>query len=306
MYRITLPMIVIALSQGRDADAEVRLRWKFAENTKATTTVKAKTHQILTVDGQEVETRNEETIVVQTKSGKRAKDGTIRITGQATSLKVNLTLPGGVELKYDSSKKVEPQGTAADFLLELFAAIPKVASTTVYDKSNRVVSVEVDKKPFEALPDNAKTLIKGRFDPDYLKTVSNSQLDRIPAKPINKGDTWSVSLTARVGGGQTLTIASTYRYEGVVQIGGRSLDRISFVTKGVKLTHNAPDSPIKVTASDLKVAKSSGALLFDRKIGQVVSEINKMHIKGKLTLNAAGKKVPAKLDLKIEKEMSLK
>ena len=306
MCRTALTGVVAVLALTATANAQVKLRWKFAENSKATTTVTAKTHQLLTINEQEIETKNEETVVVKTTAGKRQKDGTIRLTGKVESLKVNLTLPGGVALNYDSAKPAEPQGTAADFLLDVFAVIPKVVSTTVVGKDNRVVSVDVDRKPLKDLADNAKAILKGRFDADYLKTTANKQLDRIPSKAVKQGDTWSLTLTVRLGAGQTLTFKTTYKYEGTVKKDGTTLDKISSTVAEVQYAQGETDSPVKVTGSKLKVESSNGTLLFDRKLGQIVSDNDKLRVKGEMTLDANGKKIPAKLDLTIEKKTTLR
>jgi hypothetical protein len=306
MYGTPLPAVLAILAFTSSADAQVELRWKYPENSKTTTTVTSKTQQLLTINKQEIETKSEETVVVSTTSGKRDKDGKLRRTGKVESLKASLSLPGGVELNYESGKKTEPPGTAADFLLDVFAAIPKVVTTVVHGKDGRVVAVEVDTKPLKDLPDNAKEILKGRFDPDYLKTAGNKQLDRIPSKPLKKGDTWSLTQEARIGGGQTLTFKMTYKYEGTVEKGGVTLDRISFKATEVKYDQAKTDSPLKATDSKLKVESSNGTLLFDRKRGMITSETDKLHITGDMTFEADGKELPAKLDLTMEKSMTQK
>ena len=50
----------------------------------------------------------------------------------------------------------------------------------------------------------------------------------------------------------------------------------------------------------------TGALLFDRKKGQITAETDELHVKGDMTFEVNGKELPAKLDLKIEKTSTVK
>ncbi|MBT4866274.1 MAG: hypothetical protein HON53_14315 [Planctomycetaceae bacterium] len=301
MYRAILTTAAIVWGMSATAEAQVKLQLKFPNDAKTTSTVTSKTHQMLKIAGMDVETKAEETVSTTTTNGKRKADGTIQLTSKVDSVKSKLTLPGGVDLEFDSTKPSEPAGTAFDFLLEVYAVIPKVVSTTVLNKDNRVTSVKVDEKPLEDLSDMAKTILKGRFDGDYLKEVVNKQMDRIPKTAVKKGDSWQVELTANLGGGQTLAFKTTYTYEGTIEKDGKTLDKITSKVTEVKYAQDDPDAPAKVTASELKVESSSGTLLFDRKLGRTVSDTDKFHVTGTMTLDINGMEFPTELDLTIEK-----
>jgi hypothetical protein len=306
MYRAILTAAAIVWGMSATAEAQVKLQLKFPDNAKITGTVTTRTHQILSLAGMDIETKSDETVSTITTSGKRKADGTIQLTSKVDAVKSKLTLPGGVELEFDSTTPNEPAGTAFDFLLEICAVIPKIVSTSVLDKDNRVVSVKVDEKPLEDLSDMAKAVLKGRFDSDYLKEIANKQMDRLPTSAVEKGDSWQVSLTARLGGDQTLTFNTTYTYEGTIGKDGKTLDKITSKVTEVKYAQDDPDAPAQVTASKLKVESSSGTLLFDRKTGRTVSDNEKFRVTGTMTLDINGQEFPAKLDLTIEKKATEK
>ena len=140
MYRAMLTAAAIVWGMSATAEAQVKLQLKFPDGAKTTGTITTKTHQILKRAGMEIETKANETISTTTTNGKRNADGTIQLTSTVDAIKSKLTLPGGVELEFDSAKPSEPAGTVFDFLLEIYTAIPKIVSTTVLDKDNRVVS----------------------------------------------------------------------------------------------------------------------------------------------------------------------
>ncbi len=99
--------------------------------------------------------------------------------------------------------------------------------------------------------------------------------------------------------GQTLTFTTEYTYQGPIEEGGKQLDKISAKTKKVVYAADA-DSPLKVVMSDLKVAESSGTLLFDRQIGQVVRSSGKVQVKGDLKLEINAMEFAGALDLTLE------
>jgi hypothetical protein len=301
MYRAILTAAAIVWGMSATAEAQVKLQLKFADNAKISETVTTRTHQILSLAGMDIETKADETVSTTTTCGKRQADGTIQLTSKVDAITSKLTLPGGVELEFDSAATNEPAGTAFDFLLEVYAVIPKITSSSVLDKDNRVVSVEVDKKPLEDLSDMAKAVLKGRFDSDYLQEIANKQMDRLPTSAVEKGDSWQVSLTARLGGGQSLTFNTTYTYEGTIEKDGKTLDKITSKVTEVKYAQDDPNAAAQVSASKLKVESSSGTILFDRKTGRVVSDNEKLHVIGTMTLDINGMEFPAKLDLTIEK-----
>ena len=58
--------------------------------------------------------------------------------------------------------------------------------------------------------------------------------------------------------------------------------------------------PLKVKESELKPAKSSLGIFFDRKLGRFVEVKSLIQIKGDMTFEANGMELPSKLDLTME------
>src|SRR5207253_697048 len=99
----------------------------------------------------------------------------------------------------------------------------------------------------------------------------NQELARFPDKPVKPGDTWERTSEANIGGGQTLTFQTRYKYDGTIERNGKTLDRISSVSTEVSyaMDQNA-QSPLKITGSELKITSSDGLILFDRERGVTV------------------------------------
>jgi hypothetical protein len=66
------------------------------------------------------------------------------------------------------------------------------------------------------------------------------------------------------------------------------------------------DSTIKLTDSDLKVANSTGKILFDRQLGTIVRHQVMIHVTGTITFVGPNGDVPAELDLTMETDTTRK
>ena len=98
-----------------------------------------------------------------------------------------------------------------------------------------------------------------------------------------------------------MTFRINFKYEGIVEKDNVKLDLITGKITDVAYNMKGnPNSSLKVKNSELKAAKSSLELFFDRKQGQFVRTSSLVHIKGDMTFEANGMELPGKLDLMIE------
>lgn len=296
MLRHFLLATVLVYLVTCSANAQVQLRWKLDDGMKTTTTKTAKVAQILTLAGQEIETKSAQTSTSVATAGERDDDGNITVEVKIASLKSEMVLPGGVELKFDSEKETEPQGTAFDKLLDIFEAMSKNQWTMTFDKDGKVTEAKGSNKVLEQLDADLQKVVESQLDPEYIAETVNAVRDVIPSKPVRKGDVWTRSLTARLEAGQYLKFKTTYEYQGIVEQDDRTLDKITAAMTDVEYG-TADDAPIKVTKSDLKIDSSNGTVLFDRERGLIVANQIKTRIKGDLTLNINGTELGGKLDL---------
>lgn len=300
MLRSVMLSVVVVGCLVTVATAQVKMRTKIADGAHWTTTQEMKLQQTLNVAGMDVETKVEQKVVSTSTAGKRGADGSIEVVNKIDSMTASFTLPGGVELEFDSAKKVEPQGTAADFLLDVMQAVSQVETTLVLDKDNRVTSVKLKREEVDKLDDTGKNLLKGQLDEKYLAEVINQEFGQLPEKAVHPGDTWKRTRTARLGGGQAFTLKTTYKYEGSEKRNGRTLQKISYQVTEVVYEQDADAAGPKVTSSDLKSNDSAGMLLFDPAAGRIVDNHQKLHITGSMTLEIGGKEISAKVDLTME------
>ncbi len=300
----------IMLFGSRSSQAQVKLEYKFPEGQKLTYKTTSKTSQVLTLMGSGIETESKETVVNSSAVGKRRADSTVPVDEKVESLNVELSLPGGMMISYDSK---DPHGKIDNpqlaFLVEVYKLVSQLAYTVVLDSQNKVKAVEGTEKLLEkanALDEMAKQSIRSRLDAQRLKAQFEQSHANLPEVLARPGEPWERTEKLELGAGQTLTFHKKYEYTGNEKRGNDTLEKINVKTTEVSYKMDANSaSPLKVTKSDLKVESSAGTILFNREGGHVVSAKGKIHIKGLMTFTTAGQEIPGELDLTIETETEL-
>src|ERR1017187_5727111 len=140
----------LALFWAQTAQAQVKLEYKFPEGKALKYKTTSKTSQVLTLAGQEIETQSNQTLTVSSKVGKKRDDSSIPVEQKIESLRVELSLPGGINVNYDSSDpgaKIDNPNLA--FLGEVFKLTGEIGYTIVLDNQNKVKAIEGTEKLLE-------------------------------------------------------------------------------------------------------------------------------------------------------------
>lgn len=278
--------------------AQATLQRKYVEGSTSSKSVDVQVKQTMSIQGMNLETTSQQNSVVRSTVGQRAANGELRISSKVETYQTRLKAPVVGEVVFDS---VNPEKATDSPLTQVFKAAAQASWTTVLDSENQVVAVEGKDKAFEVLDEQLSGFVKGQNDPAYLKSSAQLELDRIPKKPLKVGDSWQQAEPLRLDSSQTLTFTKKYTYRGRVEHEGRKVHQIDVVAVEVKLTIDG-NGPImlKLVKSDLKPGESSGKLLFDDQLGDIVSDVQSHQVKGSLTLGIAGQELPAELDLTLE------
>lgn len=299
-------MLALLASLPTNASAQVTLKYKFPDGRKSISVTEIKTSQTLTLAGNELISGSEQTLTVTATNGQRAADGTLSVNSKIEAVDASVTLPGGVEIEFDSAKPdADPPGTQFDFLLDVFKATAKSTWESELNKDNRIVAIKGRDAAFADLPENIRDAMKAQLDPEYLVAASNDELAKLPSEPVSPGDSWERTNKIRLDSGQRLAFTIKYTYEGSVQQDGKALEKIT--SEATKVEYSVEgESPLKVLESDLKVAASDGEILFDPAYGQFVSQRGKIQIKGSLKLEVMGMEFPGQLELTMENTLKMK
>ena len=300
----------LAMVFPQAAWAQVKLEYKYPEGQKLSYKTTTKMHQVLTINGQEVPTDVDQTVVASQTVGKRRGDASVPVTSKVESLRAELSLPGGINLTFDSkdpNAKIENEQLA--FLGDVFKLASEIAYTVVLDAQNKVKAVEGTEKLLEKadkLNPQARDAIRSRVETDKIKKQFEQSHRNLPDVLARTGEPWERDETMDIGGGQTLSFRRKYEYAGTEKKGDKTLDKITSKALEVKYSMD-PDapSPLKVTKSDLKVESSEGTILFDREAGCVVEAGGKTRIKGSMTFSIMGQELPGELDLTFDTKEEL-
>jgi hypothetical protein len=301
--------LVVVLAQA--AQAQVKLQFKFPENAEATYVDSVHVDQTLTINGMDVPTKSDQSSRTRQAAGAKRPDGSVPVTYTVEAAKLQLEAPG-VSLTVDSDDKGEPPAGELPQLKvvrDIFRALVGASYTIVFDKDGKVAAVEGAEKAIPKADDlapEAAAALRERFAAERLKSEAVEQFGIFPDVLLRQGEPWDRSETMDLGGGQTLTFQKQYEYQGTVEKGGRTLDKIGVKASEVSYRMEPnPNNPVSVENSALKMESSDGTILFDRQAGQVVESNLKLHIVGELTLVIMGNNLPSQLDLTLESTSAL-
>lgn len=296
---VTWCCLFAALGSGT-VSAQVKLEYKFPDGAQSRNFTEVKLNQTLILNGQEIKTNVDQTLNVDYVNGQRAADGTIQVEQTLKEMQVTLSLPGGLQLTFDSNRPdAPPPGTPVDFLLDSYKALVGSRWKTTYNQANQPTAITGSQDVLDKADDRTKAALANRLDDAYLLESEIYDHGRIPSRPVAVGDTWELTRTMRLDAGQALKFQVTYEYQGTEERAGRTLHRIGVRYTGVEYSVSG-ESPFKLTKSNLKVASTEGAILFDNELGQIVESREKVQIQGDLGLEVNSVELSGTLDLTLE------
>ena len=299
MWNRFLLALALFASLATSASSQVRLEQKIREGANHTHSISSNVDQTLTLAGMDVDTKVETSAKTKVTVGKRESSGALRVQQKVESLQITMNTQGQ-QYSFDSANPDNKGTSILEMLRDVHKAMIKNVSTVVFDKNNRVEAVEIDKDLVGSLPPEVQALVKSQLDPEYLKKTANQELDRLPADPVNKGDTWVRTENSNFGAGQIMTFQTEYTYQGTVEKDGRTLDKITSKILSVMFALEDSPLPFKLKGSDLKATESEGIILFDRAEGHIVESVSNNRITGDIGFTINDMDLPSKLDLKLK------
>lgn len=293
--------VILLLGLAPNRVEKVKLEFKHKEGSSTTVESSSKTHQILSIMGADLETNSENKTKITNSVGKRGADGRLPIVQKVEAINVQLSLPMGVNISFDSANpNVQSDNPMIQVMLESIKARVGSSHTIVLDKNNKVVAIEGAEKILENASPAAAEALKAEIKPDQMKKAAEQINNILPSEPVGEGDSWTRILETGIGGGQTLTFEMKFEYLGTVEKDGKKLDKISTTATSVTYAMDNPNSPVKITQIALKIDSSKGTILFDRAKGMVAETSSVVRIVGDMTLSVNGMDLSSKLDLTIE------
>ncbi len=281
------------------ASAQVTLELKYPEGTKHLVHTEGMSNQKMTLAGMAIDTKSTSFGIATTTIGKRDADGLLKLEEKVESLQVELSLPGGLSLRFDSTNP----GKKAD-IPQLEPVLDSCRSqclpvTVELDAKNKIQSANLPEGEYEKLPES----VREAFTTEVLKKGLERSLACLPDEPVKKGDRWERSTELHLGEGQVMSFRTKFEYAGTLEQDGKTLDKIT--GKVFEVNYSAKANPAyQITKSDFKVIDSDGTYLFDREQGAVVLRSSKVQIGGTLTMVINGMELPGEVDLTMEEKVT--
>ena len=226
---IALPCL--ALCWAQTARAQVKLEYKFPEGKKLK--YKTTVEDDSSIDSGGAGDRDPGRIRPWSSSsrvGKRRDDSTLPIEQKVESLRVELSLPGGINLNFDSSEpnaKIDNPQLA--FLGEVFKLAAEIGYTVVLDDQNKVKAIEGTEKLLEKAeklePSGAGMRSAAASSPTRSRSAFEQEHRHLPDVLARPGESWERTEILDVGSGQTLTFRKKYEYAGTEKRGTRRSTR---------------------------------------------------------------------------------
>ena len=298
-----VPLILIIISGS--LSAQVDLKFKFSDGEKQALEYRSTAHQILTLAGMDIETKSYTSMGIDLQYGMRDKKGRQQVTQQASSLFTDLSLPGGIQVTFDSAN---PQLThdipQIQALMELWDARSRSEFVFMLDADNKAIEVTGSEALSSKLSPMAADIIRADIEPTRMLENFNRKHAILPDTSVKTGDLWTRKQVMALGSGQYLSIDVQYEYRFDTVRDGITLKNIGMSELSVDFIHDAPPSePLRIVGSALEVEPLGGTILFDANRGVLVESSSKMRITGALSLTANGQPLSGKLDLTMESQV---
>jgi hypothetical protein len=297
--RFLASLVLIGQFAGSAAFAQVNLssQQNVKDGDEFRSQAEIKVEQKLTIAGMPIETKSEQ-FLIQVEKITATPDGKVGSTRKTETLQLNLEIPGESKFSFDSGNAAPP-ATTNELLKSIgsfLGLLSKAELLTAYDADGKVDRVKWSDNSLDAVPAS----FKKEVDPETLKKAANQDLDRLPNKTVNKGDSWTRTEEKTMGGGQKMTFEMKYTYEGPATVNGKNLEKIGVKTTGVTLVVEPNESqPAEFKNSKLAVKESTGFLGYDPQTRRIVHSENTVHVTGDITIVVQNMELPTEIDLTI-------
>ncbi len=305
MFRCALPALLLFVVAA-PAFGQVELKHKYQEGSNFTTEVISNVKQTLSLAGMDVETKAETIVTTKSSVGKKNENGLVPVKAKVETMQVTMDVQGN-EYTFDSANPDDKGTSPLEMLRDVHKAIIGAETTLLIDKEGRVSEVQRPDIGLDSANEVVKQLASSQLKPEYLKQQANQAIEQLPSQAVKMGDTWQRTESVDLGGSQIMTFKKRYTYEGTTDDSGKKLHKITSKVLEVELAIGADSpSPAKLKESKLKADESTGELLFDPMLGQFVKNKTSIKIVGEMTLEIGGQEIPAKIDLTMSAEATVR
>ena len=263
--KFVLLSLITALIAASSASAQTTLRFKFTKGEKLQYVMEQKMKMVMNIMNMEIDTKMNMSMDMAWNIIDVNSDGSAKLEIKVTRAKMSMDGATG-QVEVDSNQKEEPDDAIGKIFSQIVKATGKMEITGTMQTTGEMKDLKVSEETLKAmknLPGAEK--FGDALSPESFKSMASNLV--FPMEPVTKGKTWTNKSETKTAIGKTTT-ESTYTFEGTVEKGGVTLEKISI--KPVMKIEPDPKSNIKVEVKD---AKGSGTIFFNNKTGQMVETV---------------------------------
>ena len=239
----------------------------------------------------ETKTSTKQTMDMKWKVEAVGEDGSVTITQHIHRIQMDITAPGQDTVSYDTNSDETPQGFAA-MLAPMLSALTTDKFTVTMLPNGEITKVEIPESFTEAISRSpGAAMMGGLASEEGLKQMTKQGSMTLPkAEELVSGHEWSTSTELKNPATGTISIDTTYRYDGPREVEGQQYEVFipnivtSFGEEGA------------VAAIKVNKQKTDGEILFNRSAGRLESSTINQQME--MVITAAGNEINQVIDQK--------
>ena len=207
MPRVTLSLLTafsLLTFSAVTATAETDLGYAptFSDGETIDTEVEVEIDQTLNIAGMEVVTAVNNFVATKD-TVTDATPGQVKVAGEVAKMQIDLSLPGGIKLNYDSGSpnNPAPAGPLGE-IMKYMEIAGKAKWEMEFGSDGKVKSAQY----LGDLINNLPEMYKSDLSNEQLAKETNMAINRLPTESVSKGDSWERNEEAPLGNGQVFHI----------------------------------------------------------------------------------------------------
>jgi hypothetical protein len=253
--------------------------------------VRTETTQLMTVQGQEVTQKQEQTFYIEWTPRGKDKDGNYEVVQKVIGVKMKIDI-GGNNVDYDST--IDPAKQQKNQVAAFFDALMSQPLTFTISSDLEVKKIDGRTEFIKKLADTnpaIKTLLDTIMSENALKKMADPTWFAVP--PSDGRTTWTVNSELKLGG--VGNYHTTFRFN--LKGSDKGKDTIDIKAE---LKHTPPGEkesglPFKIRSASV-AGNGKGTAVFDRNLGRIESSTLSMKLAGDLTIEVGEMTTDIKLD----------
>jgi hypothetical protein len=284
---------ILSLILAAPAPPLPTVQWKFREGETFTLRSEMTGKSVVKVMGMETSQNQQQSLTHRFTVQKVNRDGSVELEMFVVDATSKVELGGGAPIETPGLEKL--RGAKFTFTLNARREVAAIEGFQAFQ--NRL-------KPEEQLQ------LSMQMGEENLKESLAELFSSLPARTVNKGDTWERKGKQDFGPLGSVELKNSYRYEGKTTIGERSFDRLTW-TSAWRFTPRAPAAPgqgvlpFQFKAVNLKPDEIKSEMLFDSATGRLHELKKSCRLKGKMTIEIGGTDAEIEMDQEMQTKVTL-